>query len=122
MILEIAKRSQGTIKSFKRFLDDIFLLWFGSTSELHKLFKAMNELHPTIKSTIYHTNPTNEPLEDQCDCEPASSLPFLDTAISIKHGQIVVDLYKNQHIKVDTSSQVVDTHLTQPKLYLSALH
>ena len=39
----------------KRFLDDFFLLYFGSTKKLHGLFEKINHMHPTIKFTMSHT-------------------------------------------------------------------
>ena len=41
-----------------------------------------------------HTSIENEPLEDKCDCQPKTSIPFLDTLLSIKNGRIEIDLYK----------------------------
>ena len=32
---------------FKRFLDDIFQIFKGTTKQLHKLFSDMNKIHPT---------------------------------------------------------------------------
>jgi hypothetical protein len=34
---------------YKRFIDDIFLLWNGTLDELKTCLKKLNELHPTIK-------------------------------------------------------------------------
>ena len=36
-----------------------------------------------------HTTPATP----DCDCEAADSIPFLDTSIKIKDGQLVTDLY-----------------------------
>ena len=56
-ILEIARQIiNSCIIPFKRFLDDIFSIWNGTTRELHTLFEAMNRLHPTIKFTMNHTS------------------------------------------------------------------
>ena len=48
------------IKFMKRFLDDIFLIFTGSTVNLHKFFEELNSLHPTIKFTMSHTTPRSE--------------------------------------------------------------
>ena len=32
--------------------------------------------------------------EDKCECYTKLSIPFLDTAISIENGQLLIDLYK----------------------------
>ena len=41
-----------------------------------------------------HTFIENEPIEDRCNCKPQSSIPFLDTLITIKEGKIDLDLYR----------------------------
>ena len=51
----------------KRFLDDFFLIFQGSTKELHKLFEQINQIHPTIKFTMNHTSIEGEDMEDKCD-------------------------------------------------------
>ena len=35
-------------------------------------------------------------MEDRCDCESKSAIPFLDTLVSVKEGHIKVDLYKKE--------------------------
>ena len=36
----------------KRFLDDYFMLFKGSTKSLHALFVKINSIHPTIKMSM----------------------------------------------------------------------
>ena len=103
-ILELSRNIPiQRMKSVKKFLDDIFSLWFGTSKDLHKLFKVMDSIHPSIKFTMKHTTSINELTEDKCDCETKNSIPFLDTSISIEDGKIIVDLYqkttdKNQYL------------------------
>ena len=78
----------------KRFLDDYFMIFRGSTKKLHALFAEINLLHPTIKLTMNHTTRHNEPKDEQCECAPMLSIPFLDTMCTIKEGKIEIDLYK----------------------------
>ena len=40
-----------------------------------------------------HTLPENV-ADSPCNCEPSSSLEFLDTSCSLKNGKIIVDLYR----------------------------
>ena len=40
------------------------------------------------------TSVPGEPIEDQCNCEKVSEIPFFDTLCSIKEGKIETDLYK----------------------------
>ena len=80
------------IKAWKRFLDDIYILWTGSSKKLHDFLDELNQTHPTIKFTVSHTTPE---MDDQpCKCQPTSTLAFLDTATSIVNQSISVDLYK----------------------------
>ena len=59
---------------FKRFLDDIFKIFKGTTKQLHKLFDDMNKIYPTLKFTINHTTSESESKEDNCDCEKKKKL------------------------------------------------
>ena len=56
------------ILQYNRFLDDIFLLWKGNLNELTEFQQYINQIHPTIKFTIEHSN---------------KSINFLDTTIYI---------------------------------------
>ena len=78
----------------KRFLDDLFTIWCGTSKSLHSLLEEMCKINPNIKFTINHTKNEYEPKEDQCDCPPKSFIPFLDTSLSIQNWKIEVDLYR----------------------------
>ena len=95
---KLLKNAQGAeaLLLFKRFLDDYFLIFNGSTKELHALFVKWNQAHETIKLTMSHTSIENEPLENKCDCEHTSAIPYLDVLCSFKEGQIKTDLYKKK--------------------------
>ena len=71
------KDIEQSILLLKRFLDDFFLIFQGSTKELHALFAKINQIHPTIKLTMKHTSIKDEPKEERCDCEETNSIPFL---------------------------------------------
>ena len=43
-----------------------------------------------------HTTLPDEDPEDRCDCVEQNAVPFLDTLVGIKEGQIDVDLYKKE--------------------------
>ena len=81
---------------FKRFLDDIFKIFKGTTKQLHSLFEDMNKIHPTLKFTMTHTTPEKESPEDNCGCEKNNSVPFLDTELSIENGKIEIDLHRKK--------------------------
>ena len=86
--------SESEMLLLKRFLDDIFSLFQGTTKNLHKLLEDMNKIHPSIKFTMNHTTPEIEPPSSSCDCPKQSSIPFLDTSCTLIEGKIVLDLYK----------------------------
>ena len=99
-IIELAQK-YGTnginpISLFKRFLDDIFSIYKGTTKNLHKLFEEMNNIHASIKFTMNHSSPKNESESDKCECEQQSSIPFLDVLCSIQNGRIDTDLYRKE--------------------------
>jgi hypothetical protein len=85
---------KSPLKIFKRFLDDIFSIFRGTTKNLHKMFEEMNNLHNSIKFTMNHTSPFNEAEVDQCQCEKQLSIPFLDVRCSIEKGEIETDLHR----------------------------
>ena len=44
-----------SIPFWKRFIDDIFLIFIGTTKQLQSIKDFMNNLHPTIKFTFEHS-------------------------------------------------------------------
>ena len=84
------------LRLLKRFFDDYFLLFVGTTRLLHKFLEEINRINSTIQLTINHASNENEAMEDRCDCESKSAIPFLDTLVSVKEGHIKVDLYKKE--------------------------
>ena len=44
----------------KRFLDDIFKIFVGSSKQLHRFFDEIITIHPTIKFTMRHTRNVTE--------------------------------------------------------------
>jgi hypothetical protein len=63
-----------------RFIDDVLLIWTGSEIQLKEFLTFINSLYPTIKFTANYNLKT-------------CSVPFLDTTIIIRIGEIVTDLY-----------------------------
>ena len=90
------KYTEGNIplNILKLFLDDIFTIFIGTTKNLHKFFEEINKIHPAITLTMSQTSIPEEDLENRCSCLKQRSIPFLDTSLSIKEGQISTDLYK----------------------------
>ena len=65
-------------ENFKRFLHDCFILFTRSKHNLEQFHHILNDLHPSIKYTMDMSK---------------SSLPFLDSMVINKGGQIQTDIY-----------------------------
>jgi hypothetical protein len=116
------KHGDGTfpIRLFKRFLDDIIMLWCGSAEGLNSFIKEINTINPSIQFTLTHTTLTNS---STCPCEEATSLPFLDISLSISDGRVIADLYRkptdrNQYL---LTSSCHSAHVTNNIPYSLAL-
>ena len=57
-IVEIAKNNfqVNPVKFFKRFLDDIFIVFRGDTKQLHSFLNQINSIHSSIQFTIESHN------------------------------------------------------------------
>ena len=110
---QISENGENPITFMKRFLDDIFMIFTGSVTLLHKLVDQMNCVHPNIKFTMSHTSEKGS--EPECDCKQVDSIPFLDTLCTIKNGKVVTDLYRkpsdrNQYL---LTSSCHPSHVTE---------
>ncbi|XP_070182243.1 uncharacterized protein [Littorina saxatilis] len=87
--------------SWKRFIDDIFLLWTGTPEELKIFQKHINTFHPTIKFTM-----ASSPVE----------MPFLDMTLNMQEGYIETDLHtKATDITLKMQEGYIETDLhTKP--------
>ena len=63
---------------WKRYIDDIFLLWQGKADDLNTFVNYMNNVHPTIKFTVQKSK---------------TEIPFLDILVKIVNGKLQTDLY-----------------------------
>ena len=63
---------------FKRYIDDIFMIWTHGPEELKKFIKHINTIHPTIKFTA-----------DWSD----SNIEFLDTKVTLSNTTLSTELY-----------------------------
>ena len=82
------ENGQSAFQIFKRFLDDLFQIFRGTSKQLHKMYEEINQIHPTIKFTMVHTTNDLEPEQDRCDCPSRKSIPFLDTSLYLEKGKI----------------------------------
>ena len=98
IIKKAIKHGDGTfpIRLFKRFLDDIIILWCGSVEKLHSFIEDINTINPAIQFTLSHTVVATEMTTntEPCTCDKTNSLAFLDTSLSVQDGRVVVDLYR----------------------------
>ena len=86
--------NNSNLRFLKRFLDDVFMIFQGTSKQVHQLFQDINKIHPAIKFTFVHTSPESEPESDSCSCPKQTSVPFLDTSCSIKNNIIDIDLHR----------------------------
>ena len=68
---------------FKRFIDDIFLIWPHGEDTLYDFITMINSHHPTIKFTEEHST---------------TQIPFLDTLVYKEHNKLFTKVY---HKKTD---------------------
>ena len=67
------------IEFWRRFIDDIFILWQHGEDELKLFVNWLNEQHDSIKFTSQYGR---------------KEVPYLDLNMSIENGKITTDLYK----------------------------
>ena len=72
---------RNLIHFYKRFIDDILIIWTGTEEEFLTFIKTINTLHPTIKFTCEYN------IQER-------STTFLDTKITIINNRIETDLYR----------------------------
>ena len=75
------------LHTWRRYIDDIFIIWSGSHSEFEEFFNFINSYHPTIKFDPPQHN------EEDYSCN------FLDLKISIENSKIQTDLYRKETSK-----------------------
>ena len=68
--MNFAINMTNPLSFFKRFLDDILMLWTDSYENLHKFLKEINTIHPSIKFTMEHTKKIADPT-----CSSSASSP-----------------------------------------------
>ena len=98
-IIELATtlaNGSNPILFFKRFLDDVFMVYRGPIDALHHFLTELNNIHPTIKFTMSHAFPNLKETQHLCECDQSITLPFLDTSCKIINGKIIVDLYRKE--------------------------
>lgn len=72
------------IHSWRRYIDDILIIWLGTTNELDDFHTYLNNSHTTIK----FDKPQYDASTNSCN--------FLDLKVSIQEGKIVTDLFKKE--------------------------
>ena len=78
---------RGFIHTWKRYIDDILLIWTGSWDQFMEFYTYLNNCHQTMK----FDKPTHNHENNSCD--------FLDMTISIKEGKVETDLYRKDTAK-----------------------
>ena len=92
---ELLQKSPLQPSFFKRFIDDIFLIWPHGEEELQKFLQMINHHHKTIKFTEEHS---------------IKEIPFLDTLVYKENGKLLTKVY---HKKKQTKNS---TYITNPHI------
>ena len=73
----------ATYKPFvwRRFIDDIFMVWTEGEEHLKTFISYLNSIHPTIKFTHEYSSSRNQ------------TLPFLDVQVHLHNNEIQTDLH-----------------------------
>jgi hypothetical protein len=79
--------TKNLIHFYKRYIDDIFIIWTGTQDEFKQFTEDINNLHQTIKFT------------NEYNFEHKSTT-FLDMTVSIENDKIKTDLYRKKTDKV----------------------
>ena len=74
----------------KRFLDNLFQIYKGTTKNLHKIYEEINQIHSSLPFTMEYTTPENELEEDKCDCPIRRSITYFDTLVGIEIGKNIL--------------------------------
>ena len=80
---ELLQKSTLQPTFFKRFIDDIFLIWLHGEKQLQDFLQMINSHHNTIKFTEDHSK---------------TEIPFLDTLVYKENGKLLTKVY---HKKTD---------------------
>ena len=79
---KVSTKTEKFIFCWKRFIDDIFVIWTGTRRQLSLFYQYLNNTHHSIK----FVEPQNDPERNSCN--------FLDLEISITNSKIQTDVYK----------------------------
>jgi peptide-methionine (R)-S-oxide reductase len=81
------KNTKNLIHFYKRYIDDVFIIWTGTQEEFSQFVKDINTLHQTIKFTSEHNY-------------DRKSTTFVDMTVLIEKNKIKMDLYRKETDKV----------------------
>jgi hypothetical protein len=84
---KILENSKTFIHFFKRYIDDILIIWTGTEKDFDEFMTKINTLHETIKFTHSY-------------CFKNKSTTYLDMTVKIAKNKIVTDLYRKPTDKV----------------------
>ena len=87
MLLKCPESLRKFLHTWKRFIDDIIVIWTGSEEQFSQFFNFLNSFHPTMK----FDEPQHNSEEYSCD--------FLDLQISIQARKFETDLFRKETSK-----------------------
>ena len=101
---ELLQKSPLQPTFFKRFIDDIFLIWPHGEEELQKFLEMINNHHKMIKFTEEHST---------------KEIAFLDTLVYKENGKLLTKVY---HKKKRTKNNIYITNHHTPEIRRTWYH
>ena len=98
------------LRLWKRYIDDILIIWTDSWDSFLEFFNYINNFHRTMK------------YDEPCHDSTTNSCNFLDLNISVQNGKLVTDLYRKPTDKPRAllPSSAHPTHITSNIVYSMA--
>ena len=93
---ELLQKSPLQPTFFKRFIDDIFLIWPHGEEELQKFLEMINNHHKMIKFTEEHS---------------IKEIAFLDTLVYKENGKLLTKVYHKKLTKNNT--YIINLHIPE---------
>ena len=89
----LSENNKSKLLLFKRFLDDLFMIFLGTSKQLHIFFSEINKIHPNIKFTMSHTLIKMSNCLENVNVKRNIQYRFWTHSVK-KNGQIITDLYR----------------------------
>ena len=104
------------IPFWKRFIDDIFLIFLGTTKQIQSMKDFMNNLHPTIKFTFEHSTQEIFFLDKKIHVRTDTKL---STTLYRKYTDCAVLLHSHSHDSLKCKESIVFSQVLKNNLLIA---